>query len=488
VSSARYIKQLGGETVVYGLAGTINRFVNTLLIPVYTRSFSPSDYGVLGIVLSFVTLLNLLLTGLDNAAGRWFFDSEDVTRRKGVIAIWFWFQVILGSVFALFAVVFAIPLTQLLFGSASSALLIPIAALFALVSIFGKVISNWLRFMRKPWLMLVYSLVSSLSTVGIVVLFVAVWNYGVIGAFVAQVLAGTGVAFATVVILRSWIDPRRNSSAPFREMLAFGLPVLPATLAAWVTSASDRFVMPFFLSTAEIGIYFLAFQVASLMGLVDAAFQLAWGPFAMSLLKNPDAKQVFSRVFSFYAFFGCWLGLALSLLAPVALPIIATPSYTRAASCIPFLVFFFLAIGMTNVAGIGAFVVKDSRPIAINIYIGAGVSTVFLFALMPVIGKEGAAIAKLIGMLSAVAYVYIASQRRFFIPYKLKDMIVSFVFAWLLIGVAQLLPVAGWSALAVRSSLCLLFIPLGFWLGIVRLEHVRQGLTLVSRRLASMTT
>jgi O-antigen/teichoic acid export membrane protein len=485
--STSYIRQLGSDTLVYGIAGTINRFLNILLIPVYTRFFSPSDYGALAITLSFHTLLTLILTSLDNAAARWFFDSDDLIYRKQVIASWFWFQILLGSVLLLFVALLAGPLAKYLFNSVSHINLILLAGLFAFFSIFGKVLSNWLRFLRKPWMMLQYSLFSSVGTIGIIIIFVAVCNYGVVGTFSAQVLAGIVIALVTVFILRTWVDPRRCSSSNFKEMLTFSLPVFPATLASWITTASDRSIMPFFMNSGEIGIYFLSFQVASIIGVFDAAFQMAWGPFAMSLIGNPDSKSIYSRVLSVYVFLGCWFCLVLSLMAPVILPIIATPEYNRAASCIPMLAFFFLAIGLGNVIGIGTTIVKDSRPIAINIYIGAGISTVILFALMPIMGKEGAAIAKMIGMLVAVGYIYFASQRRFFIPYKIRDMVFSFVFAWLLIGISQWLPLGGWTAFFIRSTLCLLFIPLGFWLSIIKPHHVSQSIVFFKRKMANLS-
>ena len=45
-SVANQIKQLGGETFIYGIAGTISRFIGIFLVPLYTRVFSSTDYGV----------------------------------------------------------------------------------------------------------------------------------------------------------------------------------------------------------------------------------------------------------------------------------------------------------------------------------------------------------------------------------------------------------------------------------------------------------
>ncbi|MBN1183774.1 MAG: oligosaccharide flippase family protein [Bacteroidales bacterium] len=481
-----YIKQLGSDTFVYGIAGTINRFINILLIPIYTRYFSPHDYGALGIALAFYTLLDLTLTSLDNASGRWFFDSDDLLHRKRVIACWFWFQIVLG--FALFLATFLLakPLTNLLFKSLSFKNLTILIGLFAFFSIFGKILSNWLRLLRKPWQMLQYSFFSSIVAVSIIILFVAVLDYGVIGTFAAQVLTGMLTTIVTIVILRRWVGVGYFSTSLFKEMLSFSIPIFPATLAAWVINASDRIIMPFFMKSDEIGIYFLSFQVASVIGVIDKGFQLAWGPFAMSLIGNPDSKLVYSRVLSIYIFLGCWLCLLLTVMAPIFLPLVATAEYSRAASCIPMLVFFFLAVGLTNVIGIGTFIVKDSLPIAKNIFIGSGLSTGLLFILMPIMGKEGAAIAKMIGMFFAVGYIYYASQKRYFIPYKVRDIAVCIVSVWVCIGISYFLPTEGWNAILFRSSICFIFILVGFWLDILKANQFMDSINFIKRKVINL--
>jgi O-antigen/teichoic acid export membrane protein len=71
VSVAKRVSQLGGETVIYGIAGTISRFIGIFLIPLYTRAFSPADYGQIAILTAFVTLLStFIVLGLDSASGR----------------------------------------------------------------------------------------------------------------------------------------------------------------------------------------------------------------------------------------------------------------------------------------------------------------------------------------------------------------------------------------------------------------------------------
>jgi O-antigen/teichoic acid export membrane protein len=413
---------------------------------------------------------------MDNAAGRWFFDSGDVEERRRVTASWFWFQMGAGTVVLLVSFVVARPVAATWLTAGSNAGLIILVAALALMSLLGKVLSYWFRWQRRAMAAVGYSLVSTLTTSGLIILFVTVWHRGVRGALEAQVLAGLVLSAVALAILREWVSPGRFSRAAVGEMFRFTLPVFPATVAAWATSSADRLVMPFFLNTVEIGLYFLAFQVASVVGLIDAAFQMAWGPFAMSILHEPGSPLVYSRVFSLYGFLGAWTCAGITLFAPFVLSIVSAPEYGAAATSVPFLAFFFFAVGMTNVVGIGSLVTKSARPIATNIVLAAIASTVLLFPLIPALGRNGAGLAKMMGMVLAVVYMYRACQKLYPVPYRVMDVVASVALAWVVIGAATFAPVSpAWSGWVVRSLLCLTFVPLAFWLGLVRPAQVWDG-------------
>jgi len=93
----KLIKQLAGESIVYGLSGIINKFISVFLVPLYTRILLPSDYGVLNLVnTTFYFVAIFVVFALDNSAARWFYDSDNTEERKKPIATWFWVQLIIS--------------------------------------------------------------------------------------------------------------------------------------------------------------------------------------------------------------------------------------------------------------------------------------------------------------------------------------------------------------------------------------------------------
>jgi len=484
MSTARYIRQLGSETAIYGISGTISRFIAIFLVPLYTRVFTPSDYGIIGSLASLTGLLStFIVLGLDSASSRWYYDTDSSDRRRRVISSWFWCQLAVGLIVALVFILLAPQISNLLLGSQEYALLIRLVALAIPLGTCGKVLGNWLRYQRRAWLTAAYFTTTSLTTVCAIFLFVLVLHRGLEGLYQAQLIAAALMAVVAALILRSWIGPRRISPGILKEMLRFGLPLVPASVTAWVTASSDRLILPIFQGRAETGIYTVAVSLSSAVALVTNAFQLAWPPFAFSILNEPGSKQVYGKVLSVYALLGSLLCTGVSLFAPLLLYILTTPQYYSAASCVPFLVFSYLALGGIYIVALGCNIVKKSMPIATSTFLGAGVNTVLNLTLIPTLGKDGAAIATMVAYLSAVVYLYFVSQKHYPLPYRPRDVLVCFGFSWLLIGVDRLfLPTWGIWTFIVRGAMCLSFVPLAFALGIAKPAHVRQIWASVRRR------
>lgn len=202
---------------------------------------------------------------------------------------------------------------------------------------------------------------------------------------------------------------------------------------------------------------------------------MAWGPFAYSILHEERSGKVYARVLSVYAFFGALICTGVSLFSPLLFSILTTERYYPAASCVPFLACSFVLSGALYIAGLGSGIAKKSVPVATSVIIAAAANLLLNLALIPRFGKEGAAIATMISALLAVLYLFPVSQKNYYIPYRFKPALVCFGCYWLLIGIDRIfLPGNDGSALALRSMMCLLFIPLAFVVGIAHPQDLKR--------------
>jgi O-antigen/teichoic acid export membrane protein len=165
----------------------------------------------------------------------------------------------------------------------------------------------------------------------------------------------------------------------------------------------------------------------------------------------------------------------MSLFAPLILKLFTTPKFYGAASSVPFLVFSQLLVGSTYILTLGSSVKKKSFVIAGSLFIAAGASVSLNFLLIPFVGRNGAGISSMLAYIASATFLYFASQKYYRLPYKIKEVLVCFGFAWLLIGIDRfLLPSDSVFAYAARILMCLMFIPMAFWMGLVKVGHIQH--------------
>jgi O-antigen/teichoic acid export membrane protein len=481
---ARQIGRLGQESVVYGLSGVVQKAIGVLLIPLYTRVFAPSEYGVMSLIGSVSSLLGpLAVLGLDNSAARWFYDTEDRLHQRNIIASWFWAQFVVSLCLALLVSAVAPQVAQVLLGSTRYALLIVLAATAMPLAAFSKVLGSLLRYQRRAWASSLYATVTATATIILTVWFVLLRGWQLTGIYAAALAGASLAAVVGAVLLRGWVSPTSFSWTQLKPMLRFGLPLVPAAVATWLTTSSDRLILRMFRSESEIGLYSLAFSLASVLGLAVGAFQMAFGPFAFSIHREEGSGRVYAATLLVYSWGACFLATALSLFAPLAFRVFTTPEYYGASSCVPYLCFSYVLLGVRDIASMGAAIAKRSGPVAISILICAAISVAANFLLVPSLGKDGAGLASMTAYLVSTAYLFAASQRAHPLPYSFGRPLACFGFAWLLIGLDRVLPIPhGVTGYAIRAGMCLLFVPWAFALKIARPSHVRAVLAAISLR------
>ena len=263
MGTGKYLRQLAGESAVYGVSGVVAKVVGLLLIPILTRVFAPSEYGIIALVDVLTGLVGMVaVLGLDNASARWFYDSEEPGDRRSTIGSWFWCQLVVSAILATALFALARFVSVMLTGSPSHANLIRLAAATLPAGVAGKVLGNWLRYQRRPWAAVTFATGSMLGTFGLVILLVVAWRQGLAGLYAARLVSALTAAAICVVLLRNWIAVSTFSWSRLKRMLHFGLPLVPAAVGLWIMMAADRFILKGFCGTREVGLYAIAGAVA----------------------------------------------------------------------------------------------------------------------------------------------------------------------------------------------------------------------------------
>lgn len=470
------LRKLAGHSLIYSLVNALTKFINFLLLPLYTRLLSESEYGTQDLVLTTISLIGIVsVLGMDAAGHRWYWDSEDPILRKRTISSWVWCQLSLTFIFAtaiwLLADVFAAQIIE----NQSAALYFRLAAIGQfLLSALPDILRNWLRLQQRPQTMMFFTLGTSLLAILTTVLFVAGFQWGLFGVFAAPLLSQGVATLVAIWLMGDWLNPKHASWAHLRGMLGYSLPLVPASLAFWVVSLSDRYFVQAYGSTDEVGLYSVGARLATVVVLLTTGFQQAWGPFSMSIRQRPDANKTYAQVLLLYVWLGCALCLALTLFAPnFVLLATAGGRWIDAAPVIGPLAFSFVMIGLQAIAGLGLEITKKSASIASAFILAAVLNIVFNFLLVPSFGKIGSAWATLLAQSVIPIVLFYQSQRAYPIPYPFGK-------AMLLFGLAFGLAFGG-GALQLADAERTLLLKAVLWLGFVLLiiPLLPQSLTLM---------
>jgi O-antigen/teichoic acid export membrane protein len=455
------LRLLASDSLIYGLSGVIARFLSVWLIPIYTRLFSPEDYGVLSLVQATVAVLAMLVVlALDNSAARWYWDTEDEADRKRTVASGAVCQLAVATVVAVALWAASDALAARVVGRADAGAYLRLLALTLPLGQLGGVVTNWLRMRRRAVATMVYTLGTSVLQIGSTLAFVVLWRQGLRGVYLGQVLTAVVSTVVAVALLRDWVSPAHFDARRLREMLRYALPLIPTGLAFWIVGFADRYFVQRFASTAEVGLYSVGSSVAGLIMLLTGAFQQAWGPFALSIHKAADARETYANAFLAYVTVTAVTAAGLALLAPEAIRLVATDHYVGASSVVGLLALGYAMVGLTYVAATGATITKATGPVGMAITLAAVLNLALNAVLVPRWGKVGSAVATLASQAVTPVYLFHRSQQLYRIPYRFAAGAAIYALALGLIGVGLALPLRGPAAVAAKLCLLALFLPL----------------------------
>lgn len=411
--------------------------ITIFLVPFYTRVFLPSDYGVLSLVNNTFFLVGMFsICALDSAAGRWFYETQDVTDHKKTFASWFWFQMLMSvglCVLMLLISPFAAKnLLNLEWRKMWFIWLIPSATL--ITNILPAIIWNWYRFHRKAVAIIVFSISQSLLTILLTLLFVLVLKMGIPGVLLALFISTGVFSIVAAFQLKGWLSIKYFSMPRLKEMLRFSVPLIPVSIAYWLLNSTDSYFINHYSNTSEVGLFAIGSSLAAGVGLFTNAFQQAWGPFAYSIMKEPTAPRVYGKVFEYFGVVSSILILLMFLFSPELLMIFTHPKYYGASWVASILSINIVLITFSYIASVGTNIMKNTIAYSKAVFIASVITIILDIILIPRWGKEGSAIATVIAQVCIPAFLFYKSQKLFYIPYRFS-YVVFVILLSIMIGV-----------------------------------------------------
>jgi O-antigen/teichoic acid export membrane protein len=391
-----------------------------LMTPLYTNALTIQQYGAMELLNIFAdTLVPILSLGFGPALLKFYVhDCEGQQQKRYLVGTILWLLIPTAGIVSLTLWQQSTHIAQLLLGSQEYSLLIRLIALTMPPQLFLIAGYSLLRAKDRSIKYSLLSLFQLVAALGLNVFFLRGLGWGVEGVIVSTLIS---LLLPSMVILPELAGEGRFrfSGERAKRLLAFGLPLIPTTIALLTIDISDRYFLRYYASLEEVGLYSLGYRLGALVHfLLVAPFQLAWPTFFLSTVDRDEAQVMYSKVLTYFFLVGAFFALAISMLSRDVLRIISPPSFWAAHKIVPVIACSYLFLGVYYWANMGLMVKDKTKLFPLLIGIPAIINMVLNSLLIPVYGMMGAALATLFSLMTAAGLTL--RTARIYYPVKLE--------------------------------------------------------------------
>jgi O-antigen/teichoic acid export membrane protein len=417
------LRGLGRDTAIYGLGTILTRVVSFIMLPVYTRFLTPSDYGLLQILDLTLDIAAIVISaGATAGLSRFYFKATDTGTRNRLLSTAYLTQIGLNLVGALILLAASPLIWHHVLSEAGTVGMVRLASINFVTSMLTPVPMLLLRLERRASSAVTVSITRLILQLGLNILFVVGLEMGPLGMLLSTFVTNisVGLVMGSLLLRRTGLN---FDLGWFRQMRKFGIPMQIASAGAFIIQFGDRFFLESSHGLGVVGVYGVAYQFGFLLsGTVASPFFSAWSPIRFQLLDYPPAER--DRAYNRALLFGDLMivsgAVALAVFIRPVIQVMTTPEFHGAATIVPVVLAAAIMHNWVSVVSFGINVAERTRFFAFATWVTVALILVLYAVLIPPFAGLGAAVATLIAMTFRVWLTYRYSQRLFPIAYDLS--------------------------------------------------------------------
>lgn len=456
------LKSLAKETAIYGVSSIVGRFLNYLLVPVYTIALPASSggYGVVTNIYAWVALILVLLTcGMETGFFRFANKGQDDPMR-----------------------VYSTTLLSVSIGS---------LVFVALGLLFLEPIAGWLEYGEHPWyigMMMIVVAMDAIQSIPFAYLrykkrpikFAAlkllfIFLNIALNLFYYVILEGNDVGYAflfnlvcTSVVMVCMIPELRGftyvlDKELLKRMLRYSLPLVILGVAGILNQVADKIIFPFVYpdeaeATIQLGIYGAASKIAMIMAMFTQAFRFAYEPFVFGKSKEKDSREMYAQAMKFFIIFTLLAFLAVMFYLDILRHVIGR-DYWDGLRVVPIVMVAEIFMGIYFNLSFWYKLIDETRWGAYFSLTGCIILILMNIFLIPKYGYIACAWAGFTGYGVAMLLSYFFGQKKYPIQYDLKAIGMYVLLAAVLYVAAEYVSIDNiYLRMAYRTVLLILFI------------------------------
>ena len=484
MSSNLQMKILAKETAIYGVSSIVGKFLNWLLVPLYTYVLQQqSDYGIVTNLYAWTALLLVILTyGMETGFFRFANKAEENPKTVYSTSLIALFTTSL--LFAVACVVWRMPIANAL-GYPTHSEFIALLGIVVAMDAFASIPFAYLRYKKRPLqfaaLKLLFVFLNIILNLFFLVLcpkiqdwaIISSWynpNYGVGYVFVANILA-TGIQ--TLCLLPAIVEGFKNehglptsdsrrlfSGDLLKRMLRYSLPLLVLGVCGIMNQTLDRILFPFFYdgadAQAQLGIYGACFKVAMVMMMFTQAFRYAYEPFVFAKHKDRESVEAYADAMKYYIIFSYMILLGMIFYLDL-LKFIIAPSYWEGLKIVPVVLWTYIFQGVYFNLSFWYKLTDKTQWGAYFSIIGVVITFALQAIFVPRIGYMASAASSTVCFFILMLFSYFVGRKHLEIPYDLRRIGIYTLLVLTLLagyyGLAQLLSMNEWTKMGLGTIL-----------------------------------
>ena len=455
------LASLAKDTAIYGLSSIVGRFLNYLLVPLYTAKISAASggYGVITNMYAYTALVLVLLTfGMETTYFRFTNKTHEDSQRvysTTLISVGF-----VSLLFALLVVLFVDPISALM-GYADHPSDVWVMAVTVAIDAFLCIPFAYLRQQKKALKFAALKLLNILVSILLNIIYFAVLEGQDVGfAFYINLVCS---AMLAVCLVREILPIRYGLDlAVLRRMLSYSWPILILGIAGILNQTADKMLFPYIYKGtdmhAQLGIYGAASKIAMIMAMITQAFRYAYEPIVFAGVKDKDQHQMYCSAMKYFIIFTLLAFLMVMGYMDILKYIIGS-DYWSGLRVVPIVMAAEIMMGIYFNLSFWYKITDKTIWGAVFSGLGCAVLLAVNIIFVPRYGYMACAWGGFAGYGVAMVASYLVGQKYYPLAYPLKDIAFYVLLAVILFfamrGASHELPV--WLSLGVNTLLLLLF-------------------------------
>lgn len=423
------MSRVAKNTLIYTVGNILPKAASFVLLPIYTKYLTPSEYGILSSMWALEAIVTIFFSlSLGTSIFRLYWDCETEDLRKRFLGS-IYVSIAASSVVWIALIFLFQNLIDGIYNSISFYPYFAYSMLTIFITCFFDVPQKVLMIKEKAKVYVALSIIFFIVNSALILYFVVYLKQGASGYLLAMLIgAASFLPIYTYIAVKNFTFNFKFSY--FKAALLFALPAIPTLLSSWILDLSDRIFIERYFSLTEVGIYSLSYKIAGIALILSASFNLAYRPVFFRLANSEDLPTAKKNIYDFNNLFLILILLFFFLLSFFSREVVILffdAAYVDAYLYVPVIAFsYFLSVA----GGLIARYFEQSKKMKQNMFIyllSAVINIILNFLLIPYLGAFGAAYATVLSMLFVVvAGYYYTKYNCFFVEFNWKMLFLVF--------------------------------------------------------------